>query len=1350
MRVILRHDDSGVSEVIGTILILAMTVVLFASIIIWVTSIPTPVAGTRLEIDAAFSPIYDGAGNEAGANITLRHQGGESLPFGSTAIYLSVRDPGGTLTTASLRLRGTAPAGPYGLIDGPDSSWNAGERWTLTNYTILPSTYTVSMIIVDTVRSTVVWDATLSPPAGSRPPLFVEKWADSIPETEPIDAVETGAEFWILAQVSDPDGDLNRGSVFAILTVFYGTGDSCALPQQMYDDGTHGDRVPFDSVFTLSRTCMRSPTLDWDGAIVLFNATDLQGHATSSRMTLDVIPGPPGSEGGDNTTGGSGRPQNLRWNGRQGYNIFNSSQWDRFKYTAKSTRTFRGSEEVIVVVGSLDLENSFDTNRFTLYDPYSGYPPSAVVYGNDKAVTQTSQPSSTQAFSFLEFVNGYYVYRYRFKLNDVSSVGVNFERVPAHPPDYYFARYTFDILMTAASGTRFNTTDSINVTDEDGYIRDFPQVHTFSDSSFTQETQTFGSTDIVYVQVQMFTVDPVVDPGVQFGNIRIKDYLGGTQLWRTPANGNDVNSPICSVAGKCVATGTGDDAVSRDGTLRVYRFSINLTRADQDPWVEGAQNYALTVTSVRDSDETYAEVSTQLAIVAPLYKLDVAIGNEDTTSSAWGTHDYSYYYENVNGFDRWRKERVEYCGLGGTACSSLEKTVAVAFLDFDRDGDLDITGSVFIDNNDARMYVYRRDLDFTGNVIFTRFLLEDQANVYCQALATGDVTGDGASEIVCGATNGHVWYYRNDGSWHDGLATKVSVDTTRAQSVNAVQVADFNGDGANDIAVGGDSGRLTWYPNLDGLGKFQNIGIVDDWFADGENTRKGNITAGSYLSTYVSDDAYEQIREAIVTEPVQSGGTTNPSYDVDNAGWTYLDWLVPASADGARQAAGGNPNGYLSVTTNFVASTLVAGYWYQAFTVAGSPPFTATLNLDWRVVTFGATGGSVTLYAFVDTASGVPTVGQQVWSSGAQSATTSWASVTSVDVSSKIATPGTYYLKIAVRTQNAGSGSSTVGGFDNVALSWTSTGGQVSELEHYWRLTQLPTRPGTTFTFNLEARHSANAEGDNFEVAYSTNVVGSNPLTGTYTTFLWVNATGADQPYSYILSSTVAGKVLWIRVLDMGRVVGDTALDTLFVDRMYVRADTPAGTTGASLTNPGGDTSDVKAIDADDQDGDGYQDLVVGTANGKVYKYLGSGGGLMTPVGAFWSHPAPSRAIVGVKLAQVSGTQTGLEVVVATDVGVHLLTGSGSTGTRIRYTGDGVWLWPNPTTILSFDVGDVNGDGWDDVVVGTGATNIGKIEFWENTNHGLAWTTPVTLDDLGKRVYAIDLGDASKSQYLGR
>ncbi len=39
-----QRSESGVSEVVGTILILAMTVVLFSGIIIWVANIPTPQA----------------------------------------------------------------------------------------------------------------------------------------------------------------------------------------------------------------------------------------------------------------------------------------------------------------------------------------------------------------------------------------------------------------------------------------------------------------------------------------------------------------------------------------------------------------------------------------------------------------------------------------------------------------------------------------------------------------------------------------------------------------------------------------------------------------------------------------------------------------------------------------------------------------------------------------------------------------------------------------------------------------------------------------------------------------------------------------------------------------------------------------------------------------------------------------------------------------------------------------------------------------------------------------------------------------------------------------------------------
>src|SRR5207245_3413046 len=120
---------------------------------------------------------------------------------------------------------------------------------------------------------------------------------------------------------------------------------------------------------------------------------------------------------------------------------------------------------------------------------------------------------------------------------------------------------------------------------------------------------------------------------------------------------------------------------------------------------------------------------------------------------------------------------------------------------------------------------------------------------------------DGGPEVCAGAANGNVWYYKNDGSWQAGSATKIIVDQSRPQSIAAVAMGDFNGDGANDIAVAGASGRLTWYPNLDKLGKFQNIGISDNWFAEGEQTVKGYVTSGSYLIKFVTDGSYGQVRD---------------------------------------------------------------------------------------------------------------------------------------------------------------------------------------------------------------------------------------------------------------------------------------------------------------------------------------------------------------------------------------------------------------------------------------------------------------------------------------------------------
>ncbi|HYS99994.1 MAG TPA: VCBS repeat-containing protein [Thermoplasmata archaeon] len=1338
MKVVLREDESGISEVIGTILILAMTVVLFSTIIIWVGSIPTPVAQTRLDVQSALDPIYNNLGVEIGINITLLHQGGEALQPAPTIIYVTSQRGTNPAKTDIVRLHvyNRLLVSPNGLLDGKDSVWSVGERWSYKN-TTLRSSDAISVTIIDTLKSLLLWTSTLNPPVGSRPPVFVDKWADGLYATTAIDPVQSGLDFYIFAKVADPDNDLNSKSVYATITAWYGTPDPCSKPQPMRDDGLFPDRVAGDGEFALGGvTCMKSPypSLSWAGSIILFNATDLHGHATQSRMTLNVIQGP-NSGGGGGGINGTGRPSNLRWNGRQGYNIFNASQWDQFKYTAKETRTFKANDQIVVVIGSLDLENTFDTDKFTLYDPFSGFPSQPVVYGTSKGVTQSTTPSSNQAFTFLEFINGYYIYTYRFKLNAPSDpqVGTNYYKVPLHPPSYFFAKYTLDILLFSSSAVRFNTTDSVTITDTDGYVRDFPQVQTFKDAAFTQATTRFNSTDVAYVQMKMFTTDATIT-NVVFGNVIIKDYAGGTQLMRAPVNGHDTNVPICPVAPPCSGT-----AVTINGGQRVYRFAINFTQASQDPWVEGIQNYALTLSSIRDGDESYANVATQLVVVAPLYKLDVVAGTDAATNNAWGTKDYSYYYENLNGLDRWRTARIEFCGLSGT-CKNGYHTIAIVNVDFDRDGDLDTVSSLFVDNSNGQIVLDRRDLDNQGNVVFTRFVMENLASIYCNALAVGDVTGDGAPEVICGASNGNVWYYKNDGSWQNGAATKVIVDQSRSQSITSVAVGDFNGDGANDIAVGGASGRLTWYPNLDKLGKFQNIGITDDWFAEGEVTKRGNVTSGSYLNTFVSDGSYEQVREYTFTEPVQSGATTNGAFTSDVGGWTYADWQDPGTAaSGTWASSGGNPGGYASISTNWVNSQVVSGYFYQGFTVSGSPPFTAQLNLDWKVIAFGATGGgNVVMYAFVDTTSGAPTLGQQVWSSTAQNGATSWASVTSIDVSSKIPAAGTYYLKIAVRTQNAASGSTTTGGFDNVALTWSSTGGLASELEQYWRVTQVPNRPGTTFTFNLRARHTANTEGDNFAIAYASDVVGGDPTAGTYATVLWVNAT-SDTSYSYILPSSVSGKQVWIRAIDMDHTVGNTNLDTLFADVMYIRATTPSGTTGVSLSSPG-DAGQVNAIDADDRNGDGFSDIMIGTANNNVFKYLGGSGGLQTPTGAFYTAPSP---IVGIKMGNFSSTQSGLEVAIAFGTTVRILTGFGPTGSVI------ISALPSYTpgnAITALGAGDVNGDGPDDIVIGTTT----DVWYWSNTNNAVSWTAAINVASIGANVYGIDLGDASKSQYVGR
>ena len=226
-------------------------------------------------------------------------------------------------------------------------------------------------------------------------------------------------------------------------------------------------------------------------------------------------------------------------------------------------------------------------------------------------------------------------------------------------------------------------------------------------------------------------------------------------------------------------------------------------------------------------------------------------------------------------------------------------------------------------------------------------------------------------------------------------------------------------------------------------------GTIDDGF---ENTTDTSYdwpfsTAGNYTFPTSSVEVTGGVGRLIdFGGGGSSGDTVNPDFDIDSSNWTYNDWEFASKVNGSRESSGGNPNGYINVVVTKNKNSSISGFWEQSFVTDVDNPTIATTTFDWLVSQYSSSFvTSFQLYVFVDSISGDPTVGQQVWSSGEITSTTSWASVPEIDISSKLGTAGTYYLKTAVRVITGGGGGPTsgtnTGGFDNINLYWEGGGG---------------------------------------------------------------------------------------------------------------------------------------------------------------------------------------------------------------------------------------------------------------------------------------------------------------------
>ncbi|MCK5037944.1 MAG: hypothetical protein KAS16_02485, partial [Thermoplasmata archaeon] len=177
--------------------------------------------------------------------------------------------------------------------------------------------------------------------------------------------------------------------------------------------------------------------------------------------------------------------------------------------------------------------------------------------------------------------------------------------------------------------------------------------------------------------------------------------------------------------------------------------------------------------------------------------------------------------------------------------------------------------------------------------------------------------------------------------------------------------------------------------------------------------------------------------------PSFAGESNNQDFASGSAPWTFHQWVMGSAGGnvvGSYQASGGNPDGYVDITiiSDGGGQSIVeeySGYWEQPVTT-GFSPFSAQLSLDYGCFLVGPDLATMTVYVFIDTFSGAPSRGSEVWY-GDIGGLVPWTQSGAIDVSTVVKADTTYYLKLGFRHDSTNKGDLSYRvGFDNVILTY--------------------------------------------------------------------------------------------------------------------------------------------------------------------------------------------------------------------------------------------------------------------------------------------------------------------------
>jgi hypothetical protein len=297
---------------------------------------------------------------------------------------------------------------------------------------------------------------------------------------------------------------------------------------------------------------------------------------------------------------------------------------------------------------------------------------------------------------------------------------------------------------------------------------------------------------------------------------------------------------------------------------------------------------------------------------------------------------------------------------------------------------------------------------------------------------------------------------------------------------------------------------LQWFSSIQG-----NIGT-------GGSFTRNNLAVGSHIITaYVTDSGGLTGSVTRTIHIVAGPANTAPVVSIASPANNHrVTAGTPITFSGsANDAENGNLSSQLVWTSNLQGQIGVGASFAYSQLAAGTHIITASATDS------GGLTGSASRTIFIDPPS-VPTAVDSAPNSG---------SLVYGSVS------GSYTL---TQTNN--------GGYQSIKEKSTNgnPANRVSSLEYKWTIA-VPTG-GTQRSFHLKAYRSGTESADNFDFAYSTN-------NNTWTNIVTVTQTADNGSYQVVnLPSNLSGTV-YIRVTDTDQAPGNSALDTIYVDHMFIR-----------------------------------------------------------------------------------------------------------------------------------------------------------------------------------------------------